>query len=615
VTGALDAPRVLPRADLGVFVVSDFRQKYQRAIELLNRGRTAEGRALLEEICRIDPSDAQAALSLGKLESEERRFDRSLALLEPLVANPTIGKPAATLIVHVLSLAGRYEEAIRRAAGFRAMFPPDPALTLMAAAAHSSLQDYEAAERLLQQQLAATPNADLEAARSSALLNLGRSREAIAGLKDALVRFPGDVGCLAALASATNYVSTSREEGFRIHSALARLIEFAVPVIDPLSYDNPPDPDRPLRIAILSFDFRAHSVAYFVEAILRHHDRARYHITAFSTSATEDEVTDRLRPLADAWKRHTSGSPRLLAREVWTEKPDIVIDLGGLTGNSALPALVPQVAPVQVTAIGYPNTTGFSTVHYRLVDSLTDPPGESDGFSTERLVRLDPCFLCFTPRTRRPPARTGAGDSVVFGSFNKINKYSDECLRVWSEILRRVPGSKLLLKSPALDATAARDHLYRRLSEVGAPPDRIEMLGKQDKESDHLAMYERIDIALDTFPYNGTTTTCEAMMMGVPVIAMEGSTHAGRVGVSLLTAAGFAGCIATTLEEYIAKAADCAAGVHNLRSERAGRSEQMLASALCDGPAYTARWEDAIRSMWRTWCERKRNQSSTSARR
>ena len=595
--------------------MSDFRQKHQQAIELLNRGRTSEGRALLEEMHRIDPSDAQAAFLLGKLESEDRRFDRSLDLLEPLVANPSLGKPAATLIVHVLSLAGRYEEAIRRAADFRTMFPLDSNLAMMAAAAHSSLQDYEGAERLLQQQLAATPHADLEAARSSALLNLGRSRDAIAGLKDALVRFPGDVGCLAALASATNYVSTSREEGFRIHSALARLIEFAVPVIDPLSYDNPPDPDRPLRIAMLSFDFRAHSVAYFVEAILRHHDRGRYHITAFSTSATEDDVTDRLRPLADAWKRNTSGSPRMLAREVWIEKPDVVIDLGGLTGNSALPALVPQVAPVQVTAIGYPNTTGFSTVHYRLVDSLTDPPGDSDTFSTEKLVRLDPCFLCFTPRVSRAPVRTGAGESPIFGSFNKINKYSDDCLQVWAEILRRVPGSRLLLKSPALGAPAARDYLQRRLSEVGAPLDRIEMLGKQEKETDHLAMYERIDIALDTFPYNGTTTTCEAMMMGVPLIALEGSTHAGRVGVSLLAATGFTECIAHSREEYIAKAADCAAGVQRLRSERADRSKKMLASALCDGPAYTARWQEAIRSMWRAWCERKRNQPSPSAHR
>jgi len=595
--------------------VPDREGKFQHAIDLLNRGKAAEGRVLLEELHAADPTDAQVRLSLGKLESEELRLDRALALLEPLVHDRAHGLHAATMIVHVLSRAGRLDKAIARAAEFRAIFPLDPNLALMAAAAHSSRHNHEDAERLLREQVAATPHADVEAALSSALLNVGRVDEAIAGLKSALGRFPGDVGCLAALASATNYVTTSREEGFRIHGALARLVEFAVPVIDPLSYENPPDPDRPLRISLLSADLRAHSVAYFVEAILRHHDRSRYHITAFSTSAVDDEVTARLRPLADAWRQHTSGSPRLLAREVWTQKPDIVIELGGLTGGSALPALVPQVAPVQVTAIGYPNTTGFRTVHYRIVDSLTDPPGEADAFCSEKLVRLDPCFLCFTPRTMRVPAWSASEDAVIFGSFNKITKYSDECIKAWAELLVRVPGSRLLLKSPALEGKSVRDHLLKRLAVAGAPVERVRLVGKQEAETDHLAMYEQIDLALDTFPYNGTTTTCEAMLMGVPVVTVEGSTHAGRVGLSLLSAAGFPELVARTQAEYIDKAAQCAARVQTLRAERIARSRQMLASALCDGPAYTARWQEAIRWMWRTWCEQKRSRSSPSERR
>lgn len=594
--------------------MSDIRPKYQQAIELINRGRSADGRVLLEAVRAADPSDSQAIFALAKLDAEERQFDRAIAQFESLLSHAALGLSSATMIVHVLSLAGRHNEAIRRAAGFRKIFPADAGLAQMSAAAHSSIQDFEGAEQVLREQLDALSNPDVIAAHSSALLNLGRSRDAMAELKTALARFPGDVGCLAGLASATNYVTTSREEGFKIHSALARLIEFAVPVIDPLSYDNPPEPERPLRIAILSFDFRAHSVAYFVEAILRFHDRSRYHITAFSTSPTEDDVTERLRGLADNWKRNVSGSPRLLAREVWAEKADVVIELGGLTGGSALPALVPQVAPVQITAIGYPNTTGFRTIQYRLVDSLTDPPGDADKFSTEQLVRLDPCFLCFTPRVERTPALARASERVIFGSFNKINKYSDECLQAWAEILRRVPGSKLLLKCAALDAVSAREFLLQRLASAGAPIDRVELLGKQDAEADHLAMYDRIDIALDTFPYNGTTTTCEAMMMGVPVVALEGSTHAGRVGLSLLSAAGFPELVATSRDGYVQSAIDCAARVQTLRAVRSDRSKKMLASPLCDGPAYAARWEAAIRQMWRTWCERKQNQSSSSAR-
>lgn len=588
-------------------------QQYRQAIDLLNRGKSAEGRALLEAIHRAVPADAPAALALARVETEERNYDRALALLEPLVRDRDTGPGAALQIVHALSLAGRYREAIGRSAEFERLFPLDRSLALAAGAAHSSLPDHEGAHAVLRRQFDAAPDPEIASVLSSTLVNLGRCADAVAILNDALGRFPGDVACLASLANATNYLSMSREEGFRRHRAMARLVEFGVPVIDPLSYPNPADPDRPLRIAILSFDFRAHSVAYFVEAILRHHDRSRYHITAFSTSAVEDHVTERLRPLADAWRSHLSGVPRMLAREVWADRADVVVELGGLTGGSALAALVPQVAPVQVTAIGYPNTTGFGTIGYRLVDACTDPPGEADGFSTEKLVRLDPCFLCFTPRTARVSARVGAG-GVVFGSFNKVAKYSDACVRTWAEILAATPGSRLLLKSPALDAPSAREFLLQRFGAVGAPIDRIDLVGRQEAEQDHLAMYDRIDIALDSFPYNGTTTTCEALQMGVPVVALEGTTHAGRVGLSLLGACGFPELVARSREQYVGIATDLASKADLLRAQRIDRSQKMLSSALCDGPAYAARWQDAIRSMWRTWCEQKRSRSSPSAR-
>ena len=286
-----------------------------------------------------------------------------------------------------------------------------------------------------------------------------------------------------------------------------------------------------------------------------------------------------------------------------------MIELGGLTGGSPLPALIPPVAPVQISAVGYPNTTGFRAIQYRFVDSLTDPPGDADRFSTEKLVRLDPCFLCFTPRARHATARL-EGNQPVFGSFNRIAKYSDPCLRAWSEILRRRPDARLALKSPALDSSAARELLLRRLAGAGAPIANIELLGRQEREGDHLAMYDRIDIALDTFLYNGTTTTCEALMQGVPVVALEGSTHAGRVGTSLLHAAGFPELVARSTEEYIAGAAALAVRVEELRLQRTDRSQRFLASALCDGPAYAARWQAHVRSLWQNWCARKRTPGS-----
>lgn len=590
-------------------------QKYNLAIELINRGRTGEGRTLLEEIHRVDPSDVQTVFALGKLESERREYAPALERFEKLLFHPSLGASAAAMVLHTLSLDRRAQEAVARGRDFLRRFPADRALAMELAAALSTVNDYEGAEEVLRAQYQAAPDGEVASALSSVLINRGRCADAIDLLQDVLGRDPGNVACLAAIANATNYVSDSREEGFRKHRALTRIAEFSLPVIDPLSYDRTPDPDRPLRVALLSFDFRAHSVAYFVEAILRHNDRSRFHITAFSTSASEDEVTDRLRPLADQWKQHLSGSPRMLAREVYAEKADVVVDLGGLTGGSALPALVPQVAPVQVTAIGYPNTTGFSTVHYRLVDSLTDPPGEADTFSTERLVRLDPCFLCFTPRVRREPLRAAGEPGVVFASFNKIAKYSDACLRIWAEILRAVPNSRLLLKSAALQAPSSQELLTGRLLAAGAPPGAVCFAGKQEDELDHLAMYDQVDIALDPYPYNGTTTTCEAMLMGVPVVTLEGSTHAGRVGLSLLSAAGFPELVARSPVEYVRLAAALAGDVGVLRASRSARAARMIGSALCDGPAYASRWQEAVRWMWKQWCERKRNQSASSGRR
>ncbi|MBX3388168.1 MAG: tetratricopeptide repeat protein [Phycisphaeraceae bacterium] len=586
--------------------------QYQQAIDEIRQGKRTEGRARLRELNRRNPENAQIALSLGHLEAQERNFDQALTLFESLLAHQDFAAQGAALIVQTLIRAGRGRDATARSLVLRRVLDSDPQLALATAAAFSSIYDFTQAEEVLAEQYRKKPHAEIAAARSSALVDLGRGAEAIAVLNEALREFPGDIACLAALANATNFVSDSREEGFRRHCALGRMAEYALPVTDPLSFRNRPDPDRPLRIALLSHDFRAHSVAYFVEAILRHHDRSAFHLTAFSTSFTEDAVSDRLRSLADDWKSERSGSPRLLGREVLAVSPDVVIELGGLTGGSPLPALMPQVAPVQISAIGYPNTTGFRAVQFRFVDSLTDPPGASDTFSTEKLIRLDPCFLCFTPRARRPALRVD-GKEPVFASFNRVAKYSEACVRTWSEILRRSAGARLILKSPALDSSAARGLLMRRFASAGAPPERIELIGLQQREEDHLAMYERIDIALDSFPYNGTTTTCEALMQGVPVVGLEGSTHAGRVGASLLHAAGFPELVARSPDEYVANAAALAPRVDELRAARTDRSQRFLSSTLCDGAAYTARWQDAVRLLWRTWCEQKRNQSSPSA--
>ena len=322
----------------------------------------------------------------------------------------------------------------------------------------------------------------------------------------------------------------------------------------------------------------------------------------------DDAVTKELSELCDQWRTIRTSKPGIIAGVVSETRPDVLVELSGLTANSPLFSMSPRLAPVQVSAIGYPHTTGMTDSDYRIVDSRTDPPGIADRFAVERLARIDPCFLCYTPRQMPPvgPGKAAENGWVTFGSFNKITKYTDEAFALWSRILERSPGSRLLIKTAALDCEDVMEQMKRRLEAVGIARDRVDLAGVQDRPEDHLAMYNRIDIALDTFPYNGTTTTCEALLMGVPVIGLEGTTHAGRVGVSLLHAAGMSEYLASTPEEYVEKAVALAARSGELGTLRPQIRQRLLASALCDGPAYAARWQGAVRSMWQDWCARKR---------
>jgi predicted O-linked N-acetylglucosamine transferase (SPINDLY family) len=259
------------------------------------------------------------------------------------------------------------------------------------------------------------------------------------------------------------------------------------------------------------------------------------------------------------------------------------------------------MAPIQATYLGYPNTTGLRAMDYRLTDPIADPPGVAERFHTEKLVRFASTAWAYAPPPDSPtPARISGDDPVIFGSFNALAKLNEATLRLWREILEAVPGSRLLLKS----ASDALPGWSRHLVAAGFPADRVKLMAPSKSVAEHLAEYARIDVALDPFPYNGTTTTCEALWMGVPVVALAGDRHAARVGASLLTALGRTEWIASSATDYVRIAARLASD----RGGRAGlRSElrnDMSRSPLLDHPAQAARFGDALRGMWRDWCAR-----------
>jgi predicted O-linked N-acetylglucosamine transferase (SPINDLY family) len=360
-------------------------------------------------------------------------------------------------------------------------------------------------------------------------------------------------------------------------------------------------------VAIVSPDLFDHSVAYFVRPVLEHRDPGAVEYFCFHTGPMQDWMSRHLRAASAGWRDMSRANDAQLLEAVRRDQPDIVLELAGHTNNSRLIALRWRGGPVQATAIGYPNTTGVPTIDYRLVDSLTDPPGPADALATEKLVRLDPCFLCYSPpapdHTPPPVAPPSVRNGfITFGSFNSINKVTPGTVSLWASVLRGVPRSRLLVKTGGLSAQSARHHLAGLLAGAGVPADRFDLMERVRDKRDHLETYNRIDISLDTSPYNGTTTTCESLFMGVPVVSLATTLHAGRVGLSVLTAAGHPGLVARSPEQFLRIAVSLASDGPRLADLRSGLRAGLAASALCDGPAYARRFEAALRGMWGAYC-------------
>lgn len=369
---------------------------------------------------------------------------------------------------------------------------------------------------------------------------------------------------------------------------------------------NDSSPSHRLRIGYISPDFRKHSVAYFIEPVIASHDRAAFEVFCYSDVVRPDSATDRFKGLVNCWRNIVGLSDEQVADLIRKDKIDILVDLAGHTANNRLLLFAAKPAPVQATYLGYPNTTGLATIDYRITDSCADPPGKTDHLYTEELVRLPHGFLCYKPNEEAPEVgKLPAHESgiITFGSFNYSPKISSEVVRLWSEILALVPNSQLVLKSNSLSDTGARERMKGLFVQNNVSPNRIRLLGFVPSIFNHLELYNTIDIGLDTFPYNGTTTTCEAMWMGVPVIVLAGQAHVSRVGVSLLSSAGLTDLIAESAEAYLGKAVKLADNLGHLQDLRMNLRAMMLDSPLTDAGRFVCALEKAYRQMWHHWCD------------
>jgi predicted O-linked N-acetylglucosamine transferase (SPINDLY family) len=361
-----------------------------------------------------------------------------------------------------------------------------------------------------------------------------------------------------------------------------------------------------IRVGLVGGDFRTHSCAFFLLQLLKNLDRSRVHVTCIYTVPLQDAITEKFRTLADDFVALSEPPQTVLVAAVRNARIDVLIDLCGHTSGSQLAAMHMRPAPVQGTYLGYANTTGLDAIQFRIVDSLTDPFG-ADAHATERLVRLDPCFLCFEPpadASAVAPCPSNVRGHVTFGSFNSPIKLNDPLVGLWARVLHAVPGSRLILKGEALGDSEFAGIVRDKFVKAGVDAARLDLLGKIATINSHLDAYAQVDIALDSFPYHGTTTTCEAMWMGVPVVSRLGDVHASRVGLSLLSAVGLADLASESDDGFVAAAVALADNAERRSELRASLRERMRSSPLCDGEGFAQRFEAAIREQWRDWCER-----------
>lgn len=443
-------------------------------------------------------------------------------------------------------------------------------------------------------------------------LRSGKPLQAEAAYRKAIKEDPSYWNAWDGLLLMSNYLCRDRGEVFDLHRAYGALC----PPSD-CRFENVPDKDRRLRIGFVSSDFRQHSVSYFILAVLEKLDRGRFELWGYFSYPNPDHRTEAFRQLFYAWRPVYGRMDAEVAEQVRADRIDILIDLSGHTVYNRLGVFVRKPAPVQLSWIGYPNTTGLAQIDYRITDAYADPEGEADPYFVERLWRLPQSFLCYTPPAVAPEvveAPCLKRGYVTFGSFSTRMKIGSECLALWSKVLQAVPESRLLLKSAlGLDEAGARETLRAQFVEYGIAADRVEISAPKGLLEDHLTTYGEIDIALDTVPYHGTTTTCEALWMGVPVVSLAGDRHVSRVGVSLLSNAGLSDLIAASEDEYVEIAAQLASDFHSLGLIRGALRDVLKNSRLLDEAAMTCDFSAALRSMWREYCEEQPERAADEA--
>ena len=577
-----------------------------RAIELQNSAELDAAEQLLKRLLLQRPRDGDTLHLLGSLMMRQGRHAEAVAVLIEVIALQPESAEAHFNLGTACSNLGQFQNAATHFAHAAELRPGFAEAHLGLGNALKASNEPDAAEDAYRNALKLTPqSAETFYNLGNLCHQLGRGDEAVECYRRAIELQPSFVAAHSNYVYALNFLpGLTPEEVFDAHLAWARQhaepFTLAVPGID-----CDATPERPLRIGYVSPNFREHAVSYFFGSVLAAHDRRLFHTVCYSDVQHEDAMTERLKRAAGSWHDCSGDSDDLLAQRIRADRIDILVDLTGHTERNRLQLFARRPAPVQITWNGYANTTGMSAMDFRISDPVVDPPGMTDHFHAERLLRLPEVYMVYCPPADAPPvgdlpaARDGR---VTFGSMNALSKLSAPVVQLWARILHALPEAGLLLVT--VPAGRTRERLAGLFAAHGIDVARLEMHDRLPQQ-EFLRMHHRIDIALDPFPFSGTTTTCQSLWMGVPVITLSGRVHASRVTTGMLTSIGLTELIAGSEDEYVNIATHLAENIGKMAELRSSLRQRMLNSPLTDAGRFTRNLEDAYRTVWKDWCGRR----------
>jgi len=543
-------------------------------------GRTDEAIQSLQRARQLAPRWATAPYNLGNFYMEMDRLDEAISEYREAIAL----QPSFAMAFNNLGIAIQSREQNSETADVQ---------TNEALAAFRRAMELE------------SDRADFRMNMGTALARIGEHEQSMTAYRRGLELDPNQSLSYSRVAYAAHFhPDFDADSLLREARRYAQHVELAAaPMI--AAHANDRSPQRRLKVGYVSPDFRRHPVARFLLPLLENHNAGEVEIYCYSGVVNPDEITERFKHVAAAYRPTTRLGDAELADQIRADRIDILVDLTLHMQGHRLAAFALKPAPVQVTWLAYAGTSGLAAMDYRLTDPYLDPPGEGDECYSEKSIRLPRSYWCYEPyahdiEVNSPPAAEAG--FVTFGSCNGFVKVTAQALDLWAALLSAVPGSRLILHSPPGEH---RHGLLERLSRAGVAPSRIEFFGKKSM-TDYLLAYQRIDIALDTFPYGGGTTTCDATWMGVPTVTLRGRTAVGRGGCSILSNLGLTDWIANSAEQYLSIAAGMAKDLPRLAELRKNLRARMQHSPLMNGPQFAADIEAAYRMMWKNWCSQGR---------